>query len=797
MEEDVMGNNEDTAGIDKDNKRDSLGKDEYEGNDEEKNIEKLEAITNQTTKKSMKGNTRKRKANENPEGKGEIKQVLKKVASEGKVNEYCGNLAHKGDNDQDSKATEMGNLVSTCDDESSKKVTPGDEAKMSPEKLSSEGRDIPEQVDSMGMIFMCNSETKKDCYGYKVVGLPANKREMVEKVYKGMKLFLYDVDLKLMYGIYKAAENGGFSIEPKAFKSQFPSQVRFSIVDDCLPLAEEKFREVIKTNYYTKTKFDCKLTSEQVNNLCKLFISASKASGIQLKSETSTMDKTSLTKGRHMDKSRQPEHVRQTKWMEVPRYHSHPHMLERDVVTTPLLPLAWPQNSLPLLAGQSHNRTLENGVYGCDTLTHNRDTSREGRLVEPHDSYRRDKLLNPDIYRGEALAVHYDYPRQDGLVEHREYQLVNVEAGLQDVVNHHPYALYSENLSSQDPVYSPHPTYNPPPGLRPEYRLGSLLNEYSSTRGIPPAYHSSPNSLPASHFHQPVYSQDPVYSPHPTYNPPPGLRPEYRLGSLLNEYSSTRGIPPAYHSSPNSLPASHFHQPVYSQDPVYSPHPTYNPPPGLRPEYRLGSLLNEYSSTRGMPPEYHSSPNSLPAFHYHQPIYSQDPVYSPHPMYNPPPGLRPEYRLGSLLTEYSSTRGMPPEYHSSPNSLPAFHYHQPVYSQDHLYSPHPTYNPPPGLRPEYRLGSLLSEYSSTRGMPPEYHSSPNSLPAFHYHQPVYSQDHLYSPHPTYNPPPGLRPEYRLGSLLSGYSSTRGMPPEYHSSPNSLPAFHYHQPVYRY
>ncbi|KAG5603002.1 hypothetical protein H5410_034372 [Solanum commersonii] len=232
---------------------------------------------------------------------------------------------------------------------------------------------------------------------------------------------------------------------------------------------------------------------------------AHKASGIQLKSETSTMDKTSLNKGWHMDKSRQPEHVRQTKWMEVSRYHSHPHLLERDVVTTPLLPLAWPQNSLPLPAGQSHNRTLENGVYGCDTMTHNRDTSREGRLVEPHDSYRRAKLLNPDIYRGEALAEHYDYPRQDGLVEHREYQLVNVEAGLQDVVNHHPYALYSENFSSQDPVYSPHPTYNPPPSLRPEYPLGSLLTEYSSTRGMPPEYHSSPNSLPAFHYHQPVY----------------------------------------------------------------------------------------------------------------------------------------------------------------------------------------------------------------------------------------------------------------------------------------------------
>lgn len=37
--------------------------------------------------------------------------------------------------------------------------------------------------------------------------------------------------------------------------------------------------------------------------------------------------------------------------------------------------------------------------------------------------------------------------------------------------------LYTlENLSSEDPVCSPgrHPKYNPPTGLRPEYRLGDL-----------------------------------------------------------------------------------------------------------------------------------------------------------------------------------------------------------------------------------------------------------------------------------------------------------------------------------
>ena len=81
-------------------------------------------------------------------------------------------------------------------------------------------------ADGMGLIFMCNAKTKNDCFHYKVFGLPASKKEMVAKVYKGMKLFLFDIDLKLMYGIYKAADSGGYNIEPKAFKSAFPSLVR-------------------------------------------------------------------------------------------------------------------------------------------------------------------------------------------------------------------------------------------------------------------------------------------------------------------------------------------------------------------------------------------------------------------------------------------------------------------------------------------------------------------------------------------------------------------------------------------
>ncbi|KAJ0020317.1 hypothetical protein Pint_32388 [Pistacia integerrima] len=117
--------------------------------------------------------------------------------------------------------------------------------------------------NTTGMIFMCSSKTKEDCFHYNVFGLPANKRDMVLKIYEGMRLFLFDYDLKMMYGIYKAAGPGGYNIEPKAFQSAFPSQVRFTVLEDCLPLAEEKFKKIIKDNYYSTNKFDCQLTFKQ------------------------------------------------------------------------------------------------------------------------------------------------------------------------------------------------------------------------------------------------------------------------------------------------------------------------------------------------------------------------------------------------------------------------------------------------------------------------------------------------------------------------------------------------------
>ncbi|CAJ1974640.1 unnamed protein product [Sphenostylis stenocarpa] len=88
-----------------------------------------------------------------------------------------------------------------------------------------DGVEVQEKLS--GFIFMCNRITKPECYLYRVFGLPAGRKDDVQKINPGIYLFLFDTDVKLLYGIYMATSTGKLEIEPFAFGHKYPAQVLF------------------------------------------------------------------------------------------------------------------------------------------------------------------------------------------------------------------------------------------------------------------------------------------------------------------------------------------------------------------------------------------------------------------------------------------------------------------------------------------------------------------------------------------------------------------------------------------
>lgn len=123
-----------------------------------------------------------------------------------------------------------------------------------------------------GLIFMCNSKTKPDCFHYKVMGLPENRRDFVFRIRPGMRLFLYDFDAKLLYGIFKASSFGGMKLEPAAFNGLYPAQVRFEVDSARSPLPYHIFKNAIQENCTgSRNMFKIELSIQQVQELNKLF----------------------------------------------------------------------------------------------------------------------------------------------------------------------------------------------------------------------------------------------------------------------------------------------------------------------------------------------------------------------------------------------------------------------------------------------------------------------------------------------------------------------------------------------
>ncbi|KAI5080084.1 hypothetical protein GOP47_0005563 [Adiantum capillus-veneris] len=71
-----------------------------------------------------------------------------------------------------------------------------------------------------------------------------------------------------------AASRGGLNLVPEAFlesKGTYEAQVRFIILRECLPLADDIVNDVLRENFSQRGKFDCELSADQVLKILQLF----------------------------------------------------------------------------------------------------------------------------------------------------------------------------------------------------------------------------------------------------------------------------------------------------------------------------------------------------------------------------------------------------------------------------------------------------------------------------------------------------------------------------------------------
>jgi len=81
-----------------------------------------------------------------------------------------------------------------------------------------------------GFVFACTKETEAECLSRLLFGTDRVYGPIVIRIRKGDLIFLNNIDTNVLYGVFKAASDGGFNIQPEAFGGHYPYQVKVRIL---------------------------------------------------------------------------------------------------------------------------------------------------------------------------------------------------------------------------------------------------------------------------------------------------------------------------------------------------------------------------------------------------------------------------------------------------------------------------------------------------------------------------------------------------------------------------------------
>jgi len=77
-----------------------------------------------------------------------------------------------------------------------------------------------------GFLFACTDKSEAECLEKSLFGTDKVYAPIVTRVRKGDLLFLNNLDINTLYGVFKAVSDGGVNIEPEAWNGKYPYQVK-------------------------------------------------------------------------------------------------------------------------------------------------------------------------------------------------------------------------------------------------------------------------------------------------------------------------------------------------------------------------------------------------------------------------------------------------------------------------------------------------------------------------------------------------------------------------------------------